>query len=693
MPAEGAEKPVRDRFHRLLKAREDAVALAEARDWILAILADIPAKSLASLENPSASPQAGGDPVEWNPDILAYHAPLALTEGAWLQSLALAANGHLEATGELFAAYLALLGREAADSPACAYRGLLARHAILLPEVRAWRFAHDPRVGAPALHCAAIGWALGLHAAEFFPEALGYMLAYARSAAPWMLPALEGQARRSILAEMEARALRALAIWRRQGGDESRAMRGHALHGLAEADYRTALAEFVAHPPSLAARVEAMIRRKRPFARGYHAGVMLAGRPLEDWFAQEPFDGPGFLAAFAASPYAKGAPGARPFERLTAFGGPMFGVFDREELALLNAWLSVAGAVCNRDLVASSVVGAVCNRDLVASSVAVKNRSHGTDDVRGLFHRLINNDLSVQDAARRRVESALARARRGLSRSGPLARRFFDYSPEALAHRIEDIHREEVARRRPFQPPPKLSREAYLFGIRQFAPAILADGCWLQHQGEAADQDSRMHRLLYRIYAEELGEGRPDWNHPKVYRDLLEKLGIALPPLDSETFARHPDFLDAAFDLPVYLMAISRFPRSYLPELLGLNLSIELSGLGAGYAGLADELRHWRIDPLIVTLHQSIDNLAGGHAAMAAEAIQLYLDDIERLGGRAALNDAWRRVWIGRLSLEAATRRFKWAAILAFLWRFRLKRAIAGNAAAASPDPFKPESP
>ncbi|MFM8441840.1 MAG: iron-containing redox enzyme family protein, partial [Methylococcus sp.] len=128
-----------------------------------------------------------------------------------------------------------------------------------------------------------------------------------------------------------------------------------------------------------------------------------------------------------------------------------------------------------------------------------------------------------------------------------------------------------------------------------------------------------------------------------------------LPAFDSEAFARHPGLLDTAFDIPVYLLAMGLFGAHYRPEQLGLNLAIELSGLGAGYLRAIDILRHHGMDPTIIQLHLSIDNLASGHAAWAREAIVLHLDEVRRLGGDTALAAAWRRVWLGYQSLQAAS--------------------------------------
>lgn len=651
MPLDGAEGSLRECFHRLVNAREDPACLEQARAWLAGLLAQT---QEAAEQAALASGGAGLD----DPGLLAFHAPVALLEGAWLQSLALAANALRPEAACLHAAYLALLGKDEAASPAFAYRGRLARAAIRLPPAKSWRFAHDPRLGAAALRFAMPQLALGFHAAEFLPETLGFTLAYLDSPSPWRLAALP--CRQTVLAAMAEHAQAGWQAFQAGGGDAARLARGRALYQAAEADYLAALCHYADSGANPAKAVADMFQRKRRFARGYHGGVTLGGRGLEDWLAAPAFDAPGFLQAFAASPYAGPA-----FERLNAFGGPMFGVFSREELDLIAAWLKagteatpVAGETdaAPAELRETPVFGPQPGPAAMRAKPGWRQRCQASQR-RGLFHALLRPcpDAETLAAARRQLETTLARP----------ARPPFDYSPPAFAAHLAQIHDQETAKHQAFKPPPRLGREDYVFVLRQFAPAVLVDGCWLQHLGEAASQDSRLHRLPHRIHAEELGEGRLEWNHPKLYRDLLEETGIGLPALETWEFAHDPGFLDSAFDLPCHLLAISHFPQAYLPELLGLNLAIELSGLGAGYLRLAEELNHWGINPLIVRLHLSIDNLACGHAAMAAEAIQLYLDEMRELGGNQAVATAWRRIWAGRASLAGASRRFKWALLLA----------------------------
>ena len=737
LPVEGDEASIRDWFHRVVNARENPVALQESLEWIQQSLAATGKSPLP----PFCKGGLGGispKPDPSNVNLIAYHAPLALLEGAWLQSVAVAANEQNETVNKLFACYLTLLGKDESDSPAFAYRGWLNLCQISLPQASAWRFAHDTRLSASALYFSCLQLALGLHSGNLSPEALGFTLAYLKSESPWRLPALPVSKRNAVLAAMTIQAESTLKAFSSDGKEWPRICAGFNLYQINEINYLNGLQTFLHRRTSLAGQVTEIFRRKLRFAQGYHASVKLGDRGLEEWFAEKPFDAVGFLDALASSHYAQGKKGQRLFDRLTGSDGPMFGVFDKEELDLMNGWLDGVAQDDKMDIGESNPMPTYMSmridapddesairqptdnippRDVIRTFMANGRvelsskirpprklslaggglgwgRSKTNDekninstpsprfdriDNRTLFHLLINRDMEVktQAAAQRWVRGILARTSTIHRGKAPFRELFFDYSPQTLAQRIVQLHTLEVSKHKPFQAPPKLRREEYIWGIRQFAPAILVDGCWLQHTGEAVSQDCRTQRLLFRIYAEELGGGIIDLNHRKIYRDLLDDLGIHLAPVEAIAFARDSSLLEAAFDLPCYLLAISQYPRTYFPEILGLNLAIELSGLGGDYMRLADELRYWNIEPRIVTLHLSIDNLAGGHAAMACEAIQLYMDEILSLGGVSMQNKIWQRVWSGYLSLNTVTRRFKWSLMLGFCRNFLPQRLFS----------------
>jgi hypothetical protein len=708
LPIEGEEALLRDQFHRFANARENPHILAEAKEWLVGLLASTPA---ISSEEWCIEPSPIIGKSEWDflpspetadADLLAFHAPLGLLEGAWLQSVAVAGNTDSEPVNSLFACYLALLGKDDSCSPAFAYRGLLNQNRMSLPAATAWQFAHNPRISAAALHFANLQLALGLHSAALLPETVGFTLAYVQSPSPWRLPALNSDHRDAILVNVGAQVNHALLAFSEDAESHNRISKGFALHKTFEAHYRNKLRAFYQRLRPKAEEVAQMIRRKLPFARGYHAKVKLGGRGLEEWFADTPFDMLGFLKAFSVSSFAQGNKGNRPFDRLTRFGGPMFGVFDNEEMELIDAWLDETLANHGTPQLNAYGTDGLKQPDTATSkSLATRVYTHsrqadqgfdeedchglkltmaflGRIDKRKLFHRLVNQDFqpSTLNLARQRVERVLAQTRLSWFGGNP-NQRFFSYDPNVFTQRIKQIHDTEISKYKPLRGSPSLRREELIWVIRQLAPAILVDGCWLQHIGNPATQDQRKSRLLQRIYAEELGDGRADWNHPKIYRDLLNDLAIDLPNIASRDFAEEPSLLNSSFDLPSYLLAISQFPRTYLPELLGLNLAIELSGLGAGYLRLAEEFGYWKINPLIVNLHLSIDNLAGGHAAMACEAIQLHMDEVLSLAGADMGNKTWRRIWTGYRSLNCATGWFKLALITGFLRHFMPQRLLS----------------
>ncbi len=689
MPIEGEEGSLRDQFHRFANARENPQTLAETNDYLVSLLAETPEqpdKFCFNEMNPNTDEAAVKllpTPQQAHAGLIAFHAPLALIEGSWLQSVALAGNQHKEPAYKLFACYLAMLGYDESDSPAFAYRGWMNQKRISLPDPSSWRFAHNPRVGASALHFANVQLALGMHSASFLPETLGFTLAYMKSKSCWRLAALKTHRRDAILTSFATLLNSALQTLRADSKEFTRACKGFVLYKTIETDYLAKLNAYANGTMSLDEQVGEIFLRKRTFARGYHAKVNLGGRGLEEWFAETPFDMAGFLEEFAHSSFAKTREGGRLFDQLTGFGGPMFGVFDKHEMTLINAWLDKAEAKQDAFVSINQIAHTLKPTEPTTQVKHGQVKSRALPflksiDNRKLFHLLVNQDFqpSTLTAAQQRVEKTLAQTRFFLRDKHPNDR-FFEYSPTAFTQRILQIHDTGISQFKPLQGEPSLRREEYIWAIRQFAPAILVDGCWLQHLGEAAEQGQRKIRLLQRIHAEELGEGKIEWNHPKIYRDLLNDLTIELPPLDSLDFAYHASLLDTAFDLPSFLLAIAQFPKTYLPELLGLNLAIELSGLGTGYMRLAEGLRHWKINPLIVTLHLSIDNLAGGHAAMACEAIQLHMDEVLSCDGEDYAKIIWHRIWNGYRSLEGVTYCFRLALILGFLRRFMPQRLLS----------------
>jgi hypothetical protein len=284
----------------------------------------------------------------------------------------------------------------------------------------------------------------------------------------------------------------------------------------------------------------------------------------------------------------------------------------------------------------------------------------GKDGARELYHGLLNheNNLTIFDDARAFAETWLARAAAFVER-GPDALPFADYTRERLRHWFEDrALRQAQSYAGPRQDIDK-PREQVIEEAVQLCPMIFVDGAWVQRWTNAGHVETGIGTLLYKIFSDEIGNGDTHLNHPNIYRDLMRQMGIDLPDFRSRTFAMSELFSDAAFEVPAFWLSISQFPRHFLPETLGLNLAMELSGVGGAYRTARDELRHYQFDTRFVDLHNTIDNVSTGHSAMALQAIELYMDAPLVTASPAASHTQWRRVWTGFRALAIPRRSWK----------------------------------
>jgi len=60
-------------------------------------------------------------------------------------------------------------------------------------------------------------------------------------------------------------------------------------------------------------------------------------------------------------------------------------------------------------------------------------------------------------------------------------------------------------------------------------------------------------------------------------------MGIDIGKFTDKKFATSILFDEDDFKVPTFWLAISLFPHSFLPETLGLNLAMELYGVGGEY--------------------------------------------------------------------------------------------------------------
>nr|WP_237419243.1 iron-containing redox enzyme family protein [Kitasatospora sp. SID7827] len=194
---------------------------------------------------------------------------------------------------------------------------------------------------------------------------------------------------------------------------------------------------------------------------------------------------------------------------------------------------------------------------------------------------------------------------------------------------------------------PVPTREELVDSTVQLAPLTLIDGAWLQGFTEYEDAGSEVGFSLFETYWDELGNGEPRLNHPLIYRQVLAEMGQQVPPTDSREFARWPGFRDGSFELPVYWLSVGRFPHTFRPEILGLNLAMELSGVGGSYRRARIALKTHGFSTRFVDLHNTIDNVSTGHSAWAADAVDAHMATVPAT--RRA--EEWARVRTGYRSL------------------------------------------
>ncbi|WP_411725851.1 iron-containing redox enzyme family protein [Methyloglobulus sp.] len=635
-------------------------------------------------------------------ECLAQYAPIYFTELSWLANISQTVTSQTPLVVDLMAVYSRLTedDQSIANSRAI-YSAHLLSSGIELPAVHTLAFAKQSDVGDEIFDFAAIQLALAQFPRVFFPEILGFTLSYcqALSLPEQFFPDCDDIKLPSFLTSRSDRRKHELpyftAIIKAYLGEFKiqtddlwrRIQAGFWLHQqqLEHCNQRIGTQLHTTLSPRQA--VQKLLATLTPNAIGHHGKIRLGSKSIDDWFKEDPFKSANFLATLLHSPYIDRAkPENSRLLKLFEFNGPMFGVLDESGKTILKNWLlselTPGLTQSKKNKSANYKVGlkSISSKPAAINGLfeVQQENSHVVQDNyaklsnRELYFYLVNNDLfpEVLPISKHKVDRVLVWAK--FFNRLPFRR----YSHQAFESYIHSIYQHEVDTYKPLNKKPKLSRNAYVWGIEQFAPTILTDGSWLQgiHQLDYYSSHA-IGTVLHKIYEDETGNGILEQNHPFIYQELLNSLNIKLPPIYSKDFIDHPGFIGSAFDIPVYLMAISKFPSALLPELLGLNMAIELSGLGKVYLRLSEELKFWGINSAIVDVHISIDNLSSGHSALAIKAIQAYLDEVSACYGEQIMQTHWRRIYAGYCSLQTVSNRFKFSLIGQYL----LKRLCTNN--------------
>ncbi len=597
-------------------------------------------------------------------------APLALVTGAWLQWLSSPANCHDDTA-------LAVLTLYASDmhvgSPGLcrgqAFLGLLQQLQLADYAWPAAKLVHDRRVPDGSFRLPALLLAMSRRPDEFLPELLGADLCLRNVG---VLPAL-GAVHFPDGVHPDWAALdpsRPLDDELPGGLAQCRWAVEHFNCGASAADrcrllagFRWALGSLQAWSDGLRyelARVHPeqemaeLVRQRAREGAIYHHGFTLDGRSLgsrmEEACRADPRP---LMDALASSPsVTPGSAERSPLVTdLVSETGPMFRVFDEDDLAVIRRWIDSLPTTPARRI-AQTPLGLPLP-DLRSATLAGPDRDgDAPSSVREAYHRLQRRSTCPALArwAMSYVHGWLACSRYRLNADDrQLPRR---WTTDGLRPWLLDQHDRHAEQFVTDADAPAVSRQVLVETTVQTAPLVLLDGSLLHGFTDYQQVVTDIGRLLFRTYWDELGDCRPELNHPHIYRQLLDEMGVELPPTASWAFASSDRLDDRSFELPVYWLSIGRSPRTFTPEILGLNLAMELSGVGGSYRSARLALQRHGFSTRFVDIHNTIDNVAAGHTAWAADAVDTFIATIGDTHGHAAQLDAWDRVRVGFVSLD-----------------------------------------
>lgn len=631
---------------------------------------DYSKETFANLHAPAISPLSKPLQTQDNFDWLVNQlAAISLTQPCWLENISQISCSQTEPAVSMIAIYLQLAGagKQGAQIQQL-YRALLLASGHKIPVLHSYDYCQQADLISEVFDFACIQRALVQFPRVLYAEILGFTLAYCQM--PALLEiccpvqsqtsaffALRKQQTQQQVLPIQACISNYLDLFPEQKQQLwQRIQNGFWLYHSQMQICRDRLQQVLQIPLSARQGFARLLQQKAAAAIGHHQKIELQGKTLDAWFSKLPENSAEFLQALMQSGYVnKQNPDASPLLKLFEFKGPMFGVLNSSELDILKNWISESADPRVKNLVEEPIK--TFSSELKQMPARLKlQQKYAKLSNRKLYYYLLNADLfpDVLAAAQRRARHSLQRC----SWFNPPP--FKHYSHQQFDSYIDGLYQREINAYRPLQEQPKISREAYIWGLEQIAPMILIDGCWLQNSLAVQHSHPEISEILFRIYADEIGNGKLEQNHPHIFQQLLESLSIQLPPVYSESFVQHSSFINSAFDLPVYMLSLSSFSVEFLPELLGLNMAIELSGLGKSYMSLVDDWNYWGIDAEIASIHISIDNAASGHTYLAKKAIKLYMDElINRTADPAVLDRHWWRIYSGYASLRFVGGRFK----------------------------------
>lgn len=548
------------------------------------------------------------------------------------------------------------------ESYAERYAQLLRSIGTVPESITRWEHKESVSCCDMSYEYALLGHCLSLFPSVLFPETVGFNLWAAVSGPSPLLRSLQARlganACTRYFDRYEVDALRALAIqaavellqWSASKSSTvmERLASGFIAARRAQLRWEQAMCGG-AIPISAQDAVLEMIQRKARFAAGHHSAVYLQGESLEGLLNGQQACHQRILQHLASSSLiSPGRPDESPLlTHSVSVTGPMFEAFTQTELRELREWIE--GLVQDTPSVAPQprfdVEGVyVPPLDLEAAAEKETAQIARMKPYEVLF-RFVNADRYplFRIYAKRYAESVLAQIDKVFATEPLFAEeKPPTYTESAVAQLVWKHHERNLRWRTQSQE----QLEALWQQMFRTEPMMLPlDGCWLQGFVDVYRSGLEEYGWLFRIYASEQGDGQIDWNHNRIYRLCFteDDPKFHAPTTSLELFAAYRDHFLSGVLLKT---AMSLHTSYFLPELLGLNLANEASGVGGTYLYYAH--RYAEADSpyrsLDFKLHNSIDNYVSGHTKWSLSAVQAFMNRVRAVA--PSLVDAqWRRIW------------------------------------------------
>ncbi|HMY67429.1 MAG TPA: iron-containing redox enzyme family protein [Leptospiraceae bacterium] len=635
--------------------------------------------------------------AESEKETLIHFTPSAFLYGSWLLPLQRIPFSYSE-TGQT-ALHSIQLFNGSTDNPiqrVQKYRSILFSQEIYIPSLFSADFIQDRRFTEADFHYAIPSLLFEKCTENDSPEILGYHSAKMFFGLPlcveqslpirWFSTDEENTLSQSAFRMIESVQKKDSEFWRRLWN-------GVIICILSEEEWIRSLS--FKRKTSLWDRMEEILKSKFEHSSGYHDRIIMDGKSLDEWMRSGNIRN--FLENLSVSDWVvPGNPEKSPlFSSSVSFGGKMFGIFTEKELMTVSGWISLLKEnpspqwnssierkytynlnIYIKDFDAHTVfrMPAADSRKIIFHKRKKKSDSLNP---RKLMQKLVQKQNFPESVSESRlyIKNMLMKTEKKMN-SGKLKKEnLIPFQKDTLQNWLKRRMDEQVNKNLPLSGEflgKAVSRADAVWVLLQLAPASLADGGWLQRISSSELSDSAETGILHEIYRDELGSGILDQHHGIIMKNILKECGKELPSIDSDEFYQDKEIIDAAFNMPAYWLSLSEHQKEFFPELLGLNLAVEIAGLGKGYGLMIDFLKFHGINPYFFSLHNTIDNAASGHTALSIRAIQSWTDSVLKLNSDPEPD--WKRIWTGFYSYETAGHPLTIAFLKKFGWKVLLQK-------------------